>query len=81
MTTVPRMIVATGQPLASMPSKGVQATRLAIMSWRIVRRAAGHEQRDGALTRIFGASAVIALVAFGFWFLVLEGPAPSLAPR
>ena len=47
--------------------------------WRIVRRAAGHDQREGALPRIFGASAVIALVAFGFWFLVIQGPAPSLS--
>lgn len=49
--------------------------------WRLLRRAAGHDQREGALTRIFGGSALIALAAFGFWFLVLEGPAPSLAPR
>lgn len=47
--------------------------------WRIVRRAAGHDQREGALARIFGASAVIALVAFGFWFLIIQGPAPSLS--
>jgi hypothetical protein len=49
--------------------------------WRLLRRAAGHEQRDGVLPRIFGATAVIALVLFVVWFLVLEGPAPSLAPR
>jgi len=49
--------------------------------WRLLRRAAGHDQREGLLARIFGATAVIALVVFGFWFLVLEGPAPSLAPR
>jgi hypothetical protein len=48
-------------------------------AWRIVRRAAGHQQRDGALARIFGASAVIALVVFGFWFLIIQGPAPSLS--
>ena len=47
--------------------------------WRLVRRAAGHDQREGALARIFGASAVIALVLFGIWFLVIQGPAPSLA--
>lgn len=47
--------------------------------WRLVRRAAGHDQREGALVRIFGASAVIALVVFAVWFLVIEGPAPSLA--
>ena len=49
--------------------------------WRLLRRAAGHEQREGVLPRIFGATAVIALVLFAGWFLVLEGPAPSLAPR
>lgn len=49
--------------------------------WRLLRRAADHDQREGVLARIFGASAVIALVLFGIWFLVLEGPAPSLAPR
>jgi hypothetical protein len=49
--------------------------------WRILRRAAGYEQRDGVLVRIFAATAVIAGVAFLIWFLVLEGPAPSLAPQ
>ena len=48
--------------------------------WRLVRRAAGHDQREGALARIFGASAVIALAAFAVWFLVIEGPAPSFSP-
>ena len=47
--------------------------------WRMVRRAAGHDQREGALARIFGASAVIALVLFGFWFLIIKGPAPSFS--
>ena len=46
--------------------------------WRCVRRAAGHEQRDGALTRIFGGSAIVALVLFGIWFLVIQGPAPDI---
>ena len=26
-------------------------------------------------------SAVIAVIAFGIWFFVIEGPGPSLAPR
>ena len=46
--------------------------------WRLLRRAAGHDQREGLLTRIFGATAVLALIVFGIWFLVLEGPAPAL---
>jgi hypothetical protein len=49
--------------------------------WRILRRAAGYEQRDGVLVRIFATTAVIAGVAFLIWFVVLEGPAPSLAPQ
>jgi len=49
--------------------------------WRILRRAAGYEQRDGALARIFAVTAVVAGLAFAFWFLILEGPAPTLAPH
>jgi len=49
--------------------------------WRILRRAAGHEQQEGALARIFAATAVVAGLAFLFWFVFVEGPAPSLAPR
>jgi hypothetical protein len=48
--------------------------------WRLLRRAAGHEQRDGVLARIFGATAIVALVIFTVWFLVIKGPAPSFAP-
>jgi hypothetical protein len=50
-------------------------------AWRILRRAAGHEQREGVLVRIFAVTAVVAGLAFLFWFVVLEGPAPSLAPQ
>ena len=50
-------------------------------AWRILRRAAGHEQQEGILPRIFAVTAIVVLVAFTFWFVILEGPAPSLAPR
>jgi hypothetical protein len=49
-------------------------------AWKLVRRAAGHHQERGALERIFAASVAIALVVFTFWFLIVEGPGPSLAP-
>jgi hypothetical protein len=49
--------------------------------WKVVRRAGGIDQREGALSRIFTVTAVVAALAFGFWFLILEGPGPSLAPR
>jgi hypothetical protein len=56
------------------------ATRLDRV-WRILRRAAGHEQQEGVLPRIFAVTAIVALVLFSLWFVIIEGPAPSLAPR
>jgi hypothetical protein len=56
------------------------ATRLD-RAWRILRRAAGHEQREGVLARIFAVTAIVAGLAFLVWFVLLEGPAPSLAPQ
>jgi hypothetical protein len=50
-------------------------------AWRILRRAAGHEQREGMLVRIFAVTAVVAGLAFLVWFVGLEGPAPTLAPQ
>jgi hypothetical protein len=49
--------------------------------WRLVRRAAGHDQREGVLGRIFMVTAIVAAVAFTLWLVLLEGPAPSVAPR
>jgi hypothetical protein len=49
--------------------------------WRLLRRAAGHDQRDGVVGRIFAATAIVAGLAFAFWFAVIQGPAPTLAPH
>jgi hypothetical protein len=43
-------------------------------AWILVRRAAGHDQRSGALGRVFGATAVVCGLAFAFWFVVIHGP-------
>jgi hypothetical protein len=56
------------------------ATRLDHL-WRLLRRAAGHDQRDGMLGRLFMITAIVAAAAFTVWFLVLEGPGSSIAPR
>jgi len=50
-------------------------------AWKLVRRAAGHDQERGALERIFILGVVIALLVFAVWFLIIQGPGPSLAPR
>ncbi len=43
-------------------------------AWILVRRAAGHDQRAGALGRIFATTAVVCALVFVFWFLVIHGP-------
>jgi hypothetical protein len=49
-------------------------------AWKLVRRAAGHHQERGALERIFAFSVVVAVVIFGFWFLIIQGPGSSVFP-
>jgi hypothetical protein len=49
-------------------------------AWKLVRRASGHRQEGGALERIFAISVLIAVVIFGFWFFVLQGPGSNLVP-
>lgn len=49
-------------------------------AWRLVRRAAGHPQTEGAVERVFVVSAGLAVILFTFWFLVITGPGPSIAP-
>jgi hypothetical protein len=50
------------------------------LAWKLARRASGHEQRDGALERIFVTSMVLAGIAFLIWFWVIQGPGPDIAP-
>lgn len=49
-------------------------------AWKLVRRAAGYVQERGALERIFVVSIGIAAAGFIFWFLIIAGPGPQLAP-
>src|SRR5436190_2178262 len=50
-------------------------------AWKLVRRAAGYHQERGALERIFVITLLIVGSAFAFWFFVIAGPGPELAPR
>ena len=51
-------------------------------AWRLVRRAAGYEQKTGALERIFVISLAIAATIFAFWFIILQGPgSTTFSPR
>ena len=48
--------------------------------WRILRRAAGYDQREGVLGRIFMWTAVVCGSAFLVWLLLIEGPGSTLVP-
>ena len=50
-------------------------------AWKLVRRAGGHRQERGMLEIIFAISVAVAVVLFTIWFLLIEGPGPSLAPQ
>src|SRR5437764_5791607 len=43
-------------------------------AWILVRRAAGHDQRNGVLGRIFAMTAVVGVLLFGLGFVVIHGP-------
>jgi hypothetical protein len=49
-------------------------------AWILVRRAAGHDQRSGAMGRVFGTTAFVCAVAFAFWFIVIHGPGSQITP-
>jgi hypothetical protein len=66
--------------IASLMLTLVLASRLD-HAWRLLRRAAGYDQRSGMLPRIFAATAIVAALAFGVWFLLIEGPGPTFTSR
>ena len=74
------IVVAFAGMIASLMLTLALAVKLDAI-WKVVRRAGGIDQRDGALARIFAITAIVAGLAFVFWFLILQGPAPSLAPQ
>jgi len=49
--------------------------------WLLVRRAAGHDQRTGALGRVFAATAAVCAIVFLVWFVVIQGPGFGLLSR
>jgi hypothetical protein len=65
--------------LASLMLTMVAAKRLDHW-WKLIRRAAGYQQERGAIEIIFAVCVGVVLVVFTFWFLIIEGPGPTLAP-
>jgi len=47
-------------------------------AWILVRRAAGHDQRGGAMGRVFAVTAAVCAIVFALWFIVIHGPGSSV---
>jgi hypothetical protein len=47
-------------------------------AWILVRRAAGIDQRSGALGRVFAITAAVGATAFGVWFFAIHGMGSTL---
>ncbi|HEY8867312.1 MAG TPA: hypothetical protein VIM22_10280 [Solirubrobacteraceae bacterium] len=60
---------------------GLMAMRRLDVTWILVRRAAGHDQREGTIGRVFGTTAVIGATLFFAWLFLIGGLGPSLAPQ
>ncbi len=73
------LVLSFGGMIATMLGTISLAMRLD-HAWRLVRRAGGHEQRNGALNRIMVISGGIAIVAFMFWFIFINGPGSNVGP-
>jgi hypothetical protein len=49
--------------------------------WILARRAAGHDQREGVLGRVFGTTAAVGAVGFTVWLVFIGGLGSSLLSR
>ncbi|MFL5845802.1 MAG: hypothetical protein ACJ762_14030 [Solirubrobacteraceae bacterium] len=59
---------------------GLAAMKRLDQFWILIRRAAGHDQREGVIGRIFAISAAIGVVLFTVWLLIFAGLGPTIAP-
>jgi hypothetical protein len=49
--------------------------------WILARRAAGHDQRDGVLGRVFATTAAVGAIGFTVWLVFIGGLGSSVLPR
>jgi len=59
---------------------GLRVLRRLDLTWILVRRAAGVDQRQGVMSRVFAYSAIIAAILFFGWLILIAGPGSSLQP-
>ena len=60
---------------------GLRVLRRLDLTWILVRRAAGVDQREGVMSRVFAYSAALAAILFFGWLILFAGLGPTLAPN
>jgi hypothetical protein len=56
---------------------GLMVLKRVDRAWILVRRAAGIDQRQGVMGRVFAITAIVCATVFAVWFLVINGPGSS----
>lgn len=56
---------------------GLMVLKRVDKAWILVRRAAGIDQRQGVMGRVFAITAIVCASIFAFWFLIIVGPGSS----
>jgi hypothetical protein len=59
---------------------GLRVLRRLDLTWILVRRAAGVDQREGVMSRVFAYSAALAAILFFGWLILIAGPGSTLQP-
>jgi hypothetical protein len=59
---------------------GLIVSRRIDLMWILARRAAGYDQREGSIGKVFAVTAVIGATIFFTWLILIKGPGSSLGP-
>src|SRR3954453_14772017 len=57
---------------------GLVGMRMLDNAWILVRRAAGHDQRQGKIGIVFAVTSILGATAFCIWFFIIHGPGSVL---
>ena len=71
-------IVAAFAGLMACLLLGLVGMRMLDRAWILVRRAAGHDQRQGKIGVVFAVTSVLGTTAFCIWFFLIHGPGSVL---
>jgi hypothetical protein len=59
---------------------GLVVSRQIDLLWILARRAAGFDQREGMVGRVFAVTAIVGATIFFVWFIFINGPGSSIGP-